>query len=365
MDWGKWWRKPAPKPVSNESAAPRTPQGKSDSEAVPVETQVPVGERPQPPRSSEEGLLHALDWRTKLLIQDPALSQRPGDGPALARSLAHSGIDAIRQPPIAAQRALLVARDHNAAIRDLVALFKTDPTLAPPLLKSANSIWYRRDGEVVLSIGDAVQRIGMRGVENVLVTQMVRGMLCRPGGAYDRMVEQVWLHMLRTAPLARRIAPAFGVDPEIAYTLGLLHDVGKLAILDHIAALRQSLRRDVRMPEAFLSALLKQLHEPLGGLAALRWGVGETAACAIAEHHRHPPSSDRVSELIFVAERLDLIAIRSEPLDWDAMWRAGTITADRHDVEQAYAAGAGDDEDEDGNERQGGDADPEGGLRAA
>jgi HD-like signal output (HDOD) protein len=314
-----------------------------------------------PPRSSEEGLLHALDWRTKLLIQSSGSIQRPGDGPALARSLARSGTDAIRQPPLAAQRALLVARDHNAAIRDLVALFKTDPTLAPPLLKSANSIWYRRDGEVLLSIGEAVQRIGMRGVENVLVTQMVRGMLCRPGGAYDRMVEQVWLHMLRTAPLARRLSPAFGVDPEIAYTLGLLHDVGKLVILDNIAGLRQSLRRDVRMPEPFLASLMKQLHEPLGGLAALRWGVGETAAAAISEHHRHAPAPDPVSELIFTAECLDLIEIRRQPLDWDALWIAGSITADRAAVERAYAEGA----DEDEGDPVNGDADPESGRLAA
>ena len=94
--------------------------------------------------------------------------------------------------------------------------------------------------------------------------------------------------MQRTAPVARAIAPAFGVDAETAYSLALLHDVGKLVVFDHVSRLRHDHRRELKMPDLFFRQLLAHLHEPLGGLAVLRWDLGADAARAVAEHHRRP-----------------------------------------------------------------------------
>jgi len=281
-------------------------------------------------RATEEQLLHALEWRKRILVDGPTGSRRPGDGAALAKSLVGAGVGAVRQPPIAAQRALALTRDMNADLRELVRLFETDPALAPRLLKTANSAWYRRGGDPVNSISDAVRRVGMRGIESVVLGQMVSAVLCKPGGIYDGMVQKVWLHMQRTAPLARRLAPAFEVDAETAYALGLLHDVGKLVIFDHISQLRHALHREIQMPEPFLASLLAHLHEPLGGLAALRWGMDTEAAGVIAGHHRRttPPIPSRLAELIYVAERVDLVLQRYQELDWEAIWKDGTVSAD-------------------------------------
>jgi putative nucleotidyltransferase with HDIG domain len=282
----------------------------------------------------------SLAWRSQLLLERSAGSAQLGDGPAIVASLQDPEGGVIRQIPFAAQQALAVSRNPMSSVGDLVKLFERDPTLAQSLLKTANSAWYQRKDEAVVSIAAGVQRIGMQAVENVLLTSIVAGMLCRPGGAYGVLVGKVWSHMLRTAPLAQRLAPAFGVDSETAYTLALLHDVGKLAVFDYISALRQGLHREIRMPEPFLNELLVRLHEPVGGRAALRWGLGARAARALAEHHRHPvpDTTDPLTELLYVAERLDLAAhVRFEEPDWEALWVDGTITTDRAAVERRYA----------------------------
>jgi hypothetical protein len=170
----------------------------------------------------------SLAWRSQLLLERSAGSAQLGDGPAIVASLQDPEGGVIRQIPFAAQQALAVSRNPMSSVGDLVKLFERDPTLAQSLLKTANSAWYQRKDEAVVSIAAGVQRIGMQAVENVLLTSIVAGMLCRPGGAYGVLVGKVWSHMLRTAPLAQRLAPAFGVDSETAYTLALLHDVGKL-----------------------------------------------------------------------------------------------------------------------------------------
>jgi hypothetical protein len=91
------------------------------------------------------------------------------------------------------------------------------------------------------------------------------------------------------------------------------------------------------MPEPFLLDLLARLHEPVGGRAALRWGLGVSAAQALATHHRHPTPAavDPLTELLYVAERVDLsVHVRFERPDLERVWAEGAITADRAEVQR-------------------------------
>lgn len=289
----------------------------------------------------KDALTRSLKWRARLLVEGAGPKGTLADGPALVDSLLENGLEAVRQMPFAAQRALAISRNPECNINDLVKLFERDPTLTQELLKTANSPWYRGTDDEVISIGAAVQRIGLQAVENLLLASIVAGMLCKPGPAHAAIVSKVWSHMLRTAPLAQRLAPAFGLDPEEAFTLGLLHDVGKLAIFDHVSAVRARLRREVRVPSPFLLQALGRLHEPLGGLAALRWGLEPSTARALAEHHRRPvpESPDPRTEALYVAEKLDLaLNVRFEPPDWEGIWREGGITTPLAEVETLSTA---------------------------
>jgi HD-like signal output (HDOD) protein len=177
-------------------------------------------------------------------------------------------------------------------------------------------------------------------VHNVVLKTMVDGILCRPGSAYQEYVNLVWQHMIRVAPIARALAPAFRASPDESFALGLLHDVGKLVVFDRLGELRKSLRRDVAFPLPVLTVVLRSLHEPLGGLAALQWGLGAGVAHAIATHHRAPVPEvfDARGELLFVAERTDLARARGRPLDLDLWWRDGMLATPRERVEPALAA---------------------------
>jgi HD-like signal output (HDOD) protein len=167
-------------------------------------------------------------------------------------------------------------------------------------------------------------------VYNVLLTNMVRSVLFRPVDGCVELVEQVWTHLVRSAPLARWAAPGFDVDPEAAFSLGLLHDVGKLILFDRLSALRERQRRPVRVSLELVRRALRELHEPLGGLAMAHWKLGEDAARVIATHHRRPPPEkpDRMNELVHVVERVDIAEARGETLDWDALWSGASLTAD-------------------------------------
>lgn len=236
----------------------------------------------------------------------------------------------LRQLPSAAQRALQACDDERVATGDLVRYFEQDPTLAEALLTKANSAYYNRAGQPCTSLEQALGRQGRVSAHAVILEKALNGLVCRPGGAWNRMVDRIWSHMVRTGPIARAVAPAFGADPEQAFVLGLLHDVGKLLIFDRLTAQRTDARGELSIPPMAITRTLRILHEPLGGLCALRWNLGDETARALATHHRNPAPDERdpLNEVIWLAEQIDLDTQRSVPLQLEALWEADALSGD-------------------------------------
>jgi HD-like signal output (HDOD) protein len=251
----------------------------------------------------------------------------------------------IRQPSQAAQEAFAVASDPGCELPALVAIVERDPSLARAVLRHAASAAV---GAVAppRSLDDAVRRLGATGVQIAVLAGLAESLLARPAALYSPMAPQVWGHMVRTGPRARALARAFDVPPDEAFTLGLLHDVGKLVLFDLVAAMREELRREVHIPPELAAEALRRLHEPLGGMALLRWGVDPRAAWGVATHHRErasendPAPRDRRSEVVFLAERLDLAVHAGRPVALDEWAAAGRLTADPERVRAAVARAA-------------------------
>ena len=89
----------------------------------------------------------------------------------------------------------------------------------------------------------------------------------------------------------------------------------------------ERLRRDIVFPEGFVTAALSVLHEPLGGLAALEWGLDARSAQVIATHHRwgDHPADEPLSQVVFLAEAVDIVRQRQEDVDLDGLWLAGDL----------------------------------------
>ena len=253
--------------------------------------------------------------------------ERRGDALTFFERISKSGEKTVRQPPAAAQRALDLLR-RDVAIPDLVKLVEQDPVLAQSLLRFANSV-ANSSGTRSTSLAEGIRRVGTQGLRSVILSSMVEATLCRTGTAYDGMVRQVWDHMVRTAPIARILAPGFGVVPDEAFTLALLHDVGKLVLFDRLGTLRAELRREVRMNINVMPMVLGELHEILGGAAALRWGLGKAAVTVVSAHHRRndPLEPNLPAECVYVAERLDLAMVRHESVNLVRWFEEGRLQA--------------------------------------
>jgi HD-like signal output (HDOD) protein len=318
------------------TASDRSPAGSRESEhrapAAPMPGVAPVG-----PILTEMSIHDEVEagsdirraLRTQLERLEASLDpmERRGDALAFFERISKSGEKTVRQPPAAAQRALDLLR-RDVPISDLVKLVEQDPVLAQSLLRFANSA-ANSTGTRSSSLAESIRRVGTQGLRSVILSSMVEGTLCRTGTQYDSMVRQVWDHMIRTAPIARILAPGFGVVPDEAFTLALLHDVGKLVVFDRLGTLRAELRREVKLTPQFMPRLLGELHEVLGGAAALRWGLGRAAVVVVSSHHRRgdPLVPNLPAECVYVAERLDLAMVRGEGVNLVRWFDEGRLQA--------------------------------------
>jgi HD-like signal output (HDOD) protein len=299
----------------------------------PVVSDTPARENDMPTPVSSDAvrdlLRRELSDAVRRLDEVIPKDERTPDFMTLVGQLAGDPEGRIRRPPAAAQRAMSACHNEKVSSEALVALLEEDPMLTQAVLARANSAYYNRSGRPCLVLAEAITRQGRRSVHNVLLQQTLGSLVYSPGGAWHEMVNKVWSHMVRSGPIARSLAPLFDVDPEQAFALALLHDVGKLAVFDRVATLRTALRHELHIPKPALTRALRELHEPLGGLCALGWGLGDEAALAIATHHREPVPAihNAASEVIWLAERVDLAVQRGEQMDLPALWRIGALSA--------------------------------------
>jgi putative nucleotidyltransferase with HDIG domain len=108
--------------------------------------------------------------------------------------------------------------------------------------------------------------------------------------AFD--LERLWAHSVSTAELVKRIARSEGADKQIiddAYMAGLLHDVGKLILVDHfpdehkeIIELAQT--ENIPLNDAE-TRVLGAGHAALGAYLLGLWGMTDPIVEAVAFHH--------------------------------------------------------------------------------
>lgn len=334
----RWLRKnvgasePA-RPAPNATTAPASSSAADKPALVFLDLDAPAS-----PEVEDEGpSMLAAEWEARFEARldevermrrlHPVASQQP-DAAELITSLANGPDAVIRQLPQAARETLGLLDDPGVSRAKLTDKLGGDPALVQALLKTANSAVFAAGRGEVLRISQALDRIGVEGARSVVLASSIQGLLSNPGGVYSTMAAKVWDHMVRMAPLARAIAPAFGADPEETFAVAVLHDAGKLVVFDRLSVQRSQHRRPMEIDTGFLSIMLQQVHESLGALSATRWGIGARGAAAIGTHHRMAESRshpDAIAEAVFVAEHLDHAMRRGEVPAFDRWWKDGWI----------------------------------------
>ncbi len=105
--------------------------------------------------------------------------------------------------------------------------------------------------------------------------------------------------------IARAIAPVVHEDPEKAFLLGLLHDLGKVVLL---SLLGKGAERDSGITPSIVVGVFYQYHERVGEMVARKWKLSEELACVAGCHHDFQKNEEHAfsAALANLAHRSDL-----------------------------------------------------------
>jgi serine phosphatase RsbU (regulator of sigma subunit) len=237
-------------------------------------------------------------------------------------------------PPQAAMQIVRACAHKDVDHAELARLTSLDPVLTAELLRVVNSPFFGL-GHHVQSIGRAINLLGERTLRNVVLCIAVRdafGKQQLPGFN----VAEFWEDAVRRGVAARLLAPQAGLDPEEAFTLGLLQDFGLLVLLHMYPAKAANWPR-LRLAHSTARLALEQelfgtTHAAVGGQVAFDWGLPPSLTNAIANHHE-PAAPAEQDSIVF--QRIALAADQLACV-FTATERTSAVRACRENLQASY-----------------------------
>ncbi len=204
--------------------------------------------------------------------------------------------DLVVLPRLARQ---IVERLDDEALHpeDMRALIALDPALTTRIIGMAASL----RGEIPpTSLDDAIEQLSMAKVIELAGRFSAAAMYVEHT---DTFVEELWRHSVTVAHATRALAAKFqGLSASWAFTVGLLHDLGRFAMYrvlatDYMDLYTQALEQ--RAPvEDFECNSLKIDHALLGAQIAKRLHLPVAISAVIEFHHRPFEASNSVADYV-------------------------------------------------------------------
>ena len=227
--------------------------------------------------------------------------------------LVNGTIELPTMPEVLVKLNEVVARPDSSAA-DVAKVIATDPAVATNILRIVNSAYYGLQVRVS-SVSLAVSVMGFNMAKKVALKAAVFSTFGKRREKIQHFDPSAfWRHVVFTGIAARAIAgraSAFAdMHAEDAYIAGLLHDIGKIILIEkcaprYLAVLRKAVQTG--RPEIELEREeLGFTHADVGSVLAVKWSLPEDLAIAIRYHHApaKDPFQRSLSSLIHLADHL-------------------------------------------------------------
>lgn len=199
---------------------------------------------------------------------------------------------------------LLASLDQEDVDTDTLARkIALDQALTAKTLRLANSSFYGRTS-TVNTMAEAIGILGFRTVRSVVTTA---GLMQSMSGEGDAALElpPFWRHAIAVAVCARELAPYGHVNPDHAYTAGLLHDLGRLVLVTQLGAhhAQVAAHRALHHCSALTAerAVLGLDHAAIGQALTHHWKFPMHLQKAVGLHHEADVPPEEALTLVVMA----------------------------------------------------------------
>ena len=221
--------------------------------------------------------------------------------------------------------------NEDASLAQITGLLKEDMSIVSKLISLSNSAAYS-GGKKIHTLDQAIYHLGLTQTQNVVEIISNRAFYTNKSMKYPALLKAIWKHSIAcahaSAITARQIRHS---SPEELFTMGLLHDIGFLLLLQIISELETSNTIDVVIENDSLLGFLKAHHGSFGRALLHRWKLPEQYADAAMCHEILDTSETPSTELLVIhfanllAETMGYGLEEAEEIDLESTLSAKTL----------------------------------------
>ncbi|MGD9200705.1 MAG: HDOD domain-containing protein [Chitinispirillia bacterium] len=215
-------------------------------------------------------------------------------------------VDKLEPFPETAAKLAQIVSDEKSTIDDVVNIIKYDQAISTEILRIANSVFSASKREIT-SVREGVIRLGSGRILEILVSRSVRSVMCQPLKQYGYLEKELWFHSIASAIAAEYLnSYAKTSIGGISFTAALLHDLGKLLIVNKFSdkdvfKILKLLRNEDIAWAAAEKKVFGFSHADIGAEIADMWGLPDVIIRAILNHHNDDYGFDPIIDCVRVS----------------------------------------------------------------
>jgi len=198
-------------------------------------------------------------------------------------------VEDIKVLPEIINKIIALTDDPDSTVHDIEKVILQDQVLTTKILRLANSAYYGY-ARKISTVSQATVLLGFQAIKGIALASTVRTYLTKELKGYSLEKNELWSQSQTCAIISRFIAKTIKYpNPEEAYIAGLLRDIGKTILNQHME--REYMEVLSKMEEnnvSFLEAEKEVLgfgHAEVGEKVAEKWLLPKKLVEAIGYHH--------------------------------------------------------------------------------
>jgi putative nucleotidyltransferase with HDIG domain len=249
--------------------------------------------------------------------------KKPG-GEEITKAIAQ-----VRPIPQIALKIIRLIREGDYNMRDVAEEIRHDQVISAKVLRFCNSpiVGLRQR---IDSIDRAITMLGESHLIEIVISASVDPFFDQKEGGYSMMRGGIYQHALGVANISKIIAQHTGkAKTDIAYTAGLLHDIGKVVLDQYITKSLPLFYQGVHSRDVEFVKLEKEFigtdHQEVGRLLAIKWNLPDNL-CEVVNMHHYPEDASVDGDLVHIVYLADLLSSRFQTgFEYERMTAEGMV----------------------------------------
>jgi putative nucleotidyltransferase with HDIG domain len=222
----------------------------------------------------------------------------------------HQAMDKLKPIPQVALKILRLVGEDTYDIQEIASEVRKDQVISAKTLQLCNSALFSFRQKIE-TLDHALLLIGQDQLIKMVISAAVKK-LFEPGSqGYSLCKGGLYHHALGTALICEKLAQITGqMPPAVAYTAGLLHDIGKVVLDQYVSSAYPLFYRNIiEDHKNFIEAeknILGLDHTEVGYDLAIKWDFPESLASTIKYHHNPQQDTENpeMTHTLFLADLL-------------------------------------------------------------